>query len=411
MAIKHGTALVLVSMFALAALIPMPAKGVVIRHDRGQMAAAALAREFPAACCISDFFSGVLIAPTWVLTVAHGAEHYESLFKESARVVKIGDEEFQVIGIAVPKERKPLDVTVRRSSMPEDEDPFNLHDIALLRLKRPVRHVQPAVLYEGNQEVGLVGVVVGCGTWLENPTEGVSHAVAQGAPQGVSYACTNRIDTHLEKAHLLGATFERPDEESVTDLECGFGIGDSGSPLFVQDDSGDWRVAGVMSQGHTATPDRIGQYGDQLRWTRVADYTDWIRTTIKTDNYTRFETARNNAGTTLEWPDSVAGRLGKEFVAAMQAPDDALLREFFRRNYSASALEAKSLDARVRDERAILQKFGGLHPIRISQSNEFKIRIVLSTERVGINVAYEFTFYDAEPHRIAEMSFGPDWGR
>ena len=106
----------------------------------------------------------------------------------------------------------------------------------------------------------------------------------------------------------------------------------------------------------------------------------------------------------------MAGRLAKEFIAALQAPDDSLLREFFQRQYSASALKSKSVDRRVRDERAISKKFGPLRPTRVTTSNEFTIRIVLSTG-VGMNLYYEFVFAEREPHRIAEMAFGPDLGR
>ena len=117
------------------------ATAVVLRHDRPEARYLELARAYPSACDVGADGQGVLIAPSWVLTAGHVAR---GLSPFNARVG------FSALGAT----RAQRDVAVAEV-IPYPEfslaGPAPQHDIALLRLARPVTEIAPVSLTRRHQ--------------------------------------------------------------------------------------------------------------------------------------------------------------------------------------------------------------------------------------------------------------------
>jgi secreted trypsin-like serine protease len=142
-------------------------------------------------------------------------------------------------------------------------------DIALVRLEQPVRNPQPVCLYERQDEMGKVVVLVGAGiqgTGLTGPSSD-----PDGALRGATSTVTGVRDSQIEWE------FRSP-ENGATPLEGISGPGDSGGPAYIIAD-GRTCIAGVSSYQNTGDLEE-GHYGVVEVYTRVSHYVSWIRDTM-----------------------------------------------------------------------------------------------------------------------------------
>jgi hypothetical protein len=139
------------------------------------------------------------------------------------------------------------------------------HDIALLRLNRPVTNAQPVALYRERDEVGRIVTLVGggeSGTGLTGPR----------LNDGIVRAALNRVD-EVNKAWII-FRFDPP--ETALDMEGISGPGDSGGPAFIRKD-GVLFLAGISAiQSFPRPGDREGRYGVLEYYSRVSSYAGWI---------------------------------------------------------------------------------------------------------------------------------------
>lgn len=242
------------------------------RHDRPKERYVEMAKRFPAVGSVVGMFTGTLVAPDWVLTCAHGGEIIDRIMpNKDLQTVRLGGIDYRIASVILHPDREPLGGSTA--------DPrWNSYDIALIRLADRVTNVEPLGLYSGVNESGAKIVFAGCGSWIPDGRVGVPLAKANSGKRGELHAGTNRIDW-IDESGLLVISFTAP-KRGATDLEIGGGAGDSGGAMLIQD--GDkWLIAGVAAQGEADISQNVGRYGHQLMGTRVSDYLDWIRSTIR----------------------------------------------------------------------------------------------------------------------------------
>jgi hypothetical protein len=287
---RYSLAVLVTVTFLGASLVGSTVRAGVGRHDRPEERYLEMAEQFPAVGSVVGLFTGTLIAPEWVLTCAHGAEVLDRIVPtESLRTVRFAGNDYRIVEVVLHPGReghagRKLDVVQKEHG--------DQHDIALLRLDRPVTNVKPLGLNKSESEVDAECVLATCGGWIPDGRVGLSQEKALDAKRGELHAGTNRIDL-IDESGLLVVSFTSPDR-GATDLEVGgSGAGDSGAPVLIQDD-GHWKVAGILSVARFHSEGTVGHYGDQYYCTRVSKDVDWIRSTTGANRETLSQTKKND---------------------------------------------------------------------------------------------------------------------
>jgi hypothetical protein len=244
-------------LLVAACICSIAASNILIRPDREDQQYLDLGARYPASVCLNlPDGEGVLIDAQWLLTAAHLAKDIK--IGDEAHPIRIGEHEY-----------RPEQVVVHPKWKSADQG----HDLALVRLDRPVTGVAPVPIYHGHAEVGLVATMVGHGYSGTLETGPVSKDKWDHKKRGA----TNKIEKVIQKKWLMFLV-DRPD--SATDLEGTSGPGDSGNPAFVELD-GKTYVAGIGSFTDDTTNDQIvGNYGDREAFGRVSVDAAWIDKTI-----------------------------------------------------------------------------------------------------------------------------------
>jgi Trypsin len=253
-------------------LVPSMSQAIVVRHDRDIKLFIQLAREFPSTVMLRHVNSadgyggeGTLIAPGWVLTAAHVAT---DLGPGDAVTVDGHIHRIQRV-VIYPDWHQDADMPV---------------DIALVQLDEPVADVEPARIYSGSDEEGMIATVVGRGqrgTGLTGPIP----------KEGLIMAATNRVESTLDvfpgtdargqypaEGFQIRFKFDAPGKPNVTELEGISGGGDSGGPAYVKRD-GVLYVIGVSS-GQDRRHLKVGTYGVFEYYVRVSHFAGWIRSVV-----------------------------------------------------------------------------------------------------------------------------------
>jgi trypsin len=220
---------------------------IVRRHDRPDREYRRLASRFVAVGAIGHKGTGTLIAPTWVITAAH-------VVRDGLRgkpTIRFGATHYAIVEVYLhPDWRGTVD-----------------HDVALLRLARPVTSVQPLPLYTGELETDQSAILVGYG--ITGAGDGFRHN-----DDDIRRAATNTVDSVTAASVFF--SFDEPPHG--TDLEGAPGAGDSGGPaLLVIGDT--TFIGGVSSAGFDGTMGPAS-YGAIDVYTRVSTHLDWIRSVM-----------------------------------------------------------------------------------------------------------------------------------
>lgn len=228
------------------------ANSIIIRHDVADERYIKFAEELPVTSAIvlynSSDVAGTLITSQWVLSAAHVAE----TIPDGHTLLVGGDS----VGI---------ETIVIHPDWEENSRP----DLALIKLDRIIKNVEPVELYRRPDEVGVEIIVAGIGDY------GTGKTGVEGNP-GTMRAATNLVDGTTQDNHFLYWEFDSPDSEKVTPLEGISGPGDSSGPAFIL--SGDtYYVAGISAgQSTQATGGVEGLYGVTEYYTRVSTFAAWI---------------------------------------------------------------------------------------------------------------------------------------
>jgi hypothetical protein len=242
------------AVVVLAVLLAAPTSAIIIRHDRADALYVQLAESLAGLCHLNlqvgsgpPDGEGVLIDPCWVLTAAHVAVE-----------IRPGHG-LTVVGHGITADVAADEVFVH----PEREQ--GPHDIALVRLERPVTELDPVPIYRRQDEAGMPILIGGRGDFGTGETGPTTN-------DGQLRAATNRVDEAM--GQFLVFRFDGPDR--ATELEGISGPGDSGGPAFFID--GDEKsVVGISSgQDTEETGGREGVYGVVEYYARVSFYLDWI---------------------------------------------------------------------------------------------------------------------------------------
>lgn len=253
------------SVFLAAAIAVAPtASAVIIRHDVDDQAYKAVAPH-PAMFDMRHQGHGVLIAPDWVVTAAHVV-----FYDYRGKTISLGGTDHEIDHVIFHSGySKPAEGLFTGHSGPSQAYLRANHDIALVKLKRPVEGVAPAPMLTGDNENGATFTFLGKG----NTGNGISGQVDKtgGTLRSARNVVTQAADQWL--------TYTFDESDAGLPNEGMQGDGDSGGPAFITVGDRDY-LAGLVSwdvYDGEIEDFKGGLYGMQGSLVRLSYYQDWIK--------------------------------------------------------------------------------------------------------------------------------------
>lgn len=253
---------------ALALLLACStAQAVVIRHDVDDRRYRIEPAELPALADLPHEGHGVLIAPQWVLTVAHATQGHpltEISINGQCRpvdrlVVHPGYRDLKHVPNLLHGDAAPLMRYMAGSA-----------DIALIRLKQPITDIAPIPLYRGHDERGQVATLYG---------KGASGNGRSGrAPDAPHRTVLRRADNTIDRVEPTWLSVDFSEGADALPLEGTHASGDSGGPVLMRD-HGRAVLIGLNAREHVdgdVEAHRYAVYGVRTYQVRMSAYADWI---------------------------------------------------------------------------------------------------------------------------------------
>lgn len=285
----------------ILAIFPVLISGI-IRHDVDKEKYIELAKraEFQSVgeIWINTYFSGsaVLISDKYVLTAAHNVIESDTridtinnngqIFYANVpinhRVVK-SDSLF----VRLDNKRLSVDEVIVHPKYLSDIDRGE-YDLVLLKLKKPVKNIEPANLSFSTDEINSNVTGVGYGASGVADKEDVSMKMEKLAGQNVVDSIGGLSENGL-KIYLF-SDFDSPDDPRANklgsptprELEYLSAAGDSGGGLFRENQNNRMELIAINkgTQFDHRQFQKTIHYGQTMRWTRLAPFQEWISKTV-----------------------------------------------------------------------------------------------------------------------------------
>jgi len=276
---KH---LLLVALLAIS----FTANAIVIRGGVKDSKYRVPASAFPALVDMPGEGHGVLIAPRWVVTVAHAAPMQMQGMDDDVSIGGMARRVKRVI--TYPGYKKLPNQLITEALASGDLSKVwaflaSSNDIALIELASPVTDVTPVPLYRGNKEVGMTVELVGKGA-TGNGNVGQD-------PHSSHRTVLRRAFNVIVGADARYVWYRFDPPPSALPLEGIGGSGDSGGPLLIGHGSSR-QLVGLASwskypPGHPflskwvpGRPFVEGLYGVISYDVRISSYIQWIEGVI-----------------------------------------------------------------------------------------------------------------------------------
>ena len=95
------------------------------------------------------------------------------------------------------------------------------------------------------------------------------------------------------------------------------------------------------------------------------------------------------------------------FIAAFNSGDEDEMRVFAEHYRSKSALESKSMEARLEQYRGLHGDWGRLDVRNVASNDERNLTVTVKPERGFSGLAMTFQFENAPPHKLSEIRITP----
>lgn len=364
-------------------LSSLSAQSIVIRHDRDDALYKALGAKYRAVGQVATGGEGVLIRPQWVLTAAHVGESLGPF----GRYVSFGGERYEISKVILHPE------WVNRGGI------ASRRDIALLKLDRPVKGLEPVLLYPKADEAGKVVTFVGrgwTGTGVTGPVRDLGRDL-RGA--------TNKVDE--VNGTSIRMVFDAP--PGGTDLEGISGPGDSGGPALLEA-GGKLYTLGVSSTNSGGEGEHC-TYGTTETYARVSTSREWIEGAIVADAPATASTAAwgpvVEVGKGRGLPGTPAGRAAAAYFAAFNSGQEAEIGKFNAGHRSESYWKGRTPEQAVRASLELRDSLGPLELYGYSMRDDLAVSVLAYSTRGKSWQSFTFELEPAPPHKLAGISLSP----
>lgn len=214
---------------------------------------------------------GVLIAPQWIVTVAHTI-----FYDYTGKNIKIGNKDYEIAKVVIHSGyTKPDESLFKGGSKPLMNFFKKRDDIALIKLSSNVDNITPIKLYEDTNEQGKTITVYGRGA----TGNGLIGEVAETKKLRAMNLFQNIIEESA--GNWLSYKFDNP--ANALDLEGMHGSGDSGGASVIIKNNKAY-LAGLSSWQYWNGDLSIfkgGLYETKAYQVRISSYNKWIHSVIK----------------------------------------------------------------------------------------------------------------------------------